>query len=626
MARKYGFIGLGNIWYKTLRIAGELMNSGKKVICDNLYKYITDELANCIDDELFTKVTIEELGEFYYKKALSHVNDATDTLLQTVIRFMVRKESTFENLNDYYKSLCKIIGIKKLPSKILNEVKKEYDDIFVRKYNIVIQKASAATTDINNKLQKLKVDSDSIKNASPNYSFMRDLSGDELRLYEYSNECNALRTRKEMIEFVVQYMTTKLMEFCNIHDTNSIELAIKEETLKLSKNDTYGADVSFLSYKDIVEITEDDIDRPFALFFKVKFYTAAEKVRKNIYASQYTLNEEARIEQYKTYISNIPKIDDLQFQKENDQGAYLSSLRKFVSDYVIIDDLTNMIAESICLRDRKEILTKCVELYNAKEFELFGNIAPIQIEGMFADFLRDTTTFRRFTKLEVYAGAVLREKIKYLQDTNSDIYPEAVEYFMFYFNNIIRNKVAHGSYKNIFKDKMQAEIFATEVILDMSMLVYMLSRKSETEKMYRFINGYQKYYTKVIKSEHPCFGALLNDMIGDKIISNYDSIEKYRPIQVAYWLVNPYYEKIYETVGDKKDLLELRSQFLSKEFWLYVLSVLNDIIQTGYDYRRINMEFISIVNGLFSCNITDEVKRILGQVNAALQRIKVMGK
>ncbi|MGR5911085.1 hypothetical protein ACT7C4_26760 [Bacillus pacificus] len=71
----------------------------------------------------------------------------------------------------------------------------------------------------------------------------------------------------------------------------------------------------FLSYKSIVEITEDDLDRPYALFFKVKFYTAAEKVRKNLYATQYTLSEEARIEQYETEINNIPKIDDLQHQK-----------------------------------------------------------------------------------------------------------------------------------------------------------------------------------------------------------------------------------------------------------------------------------------------------------------------
>jgi hypothetical protein len=584
------------------------MGSEEKVICNNLYKYIIDELANCLDDEIFSNLTIEGLGEFYYKKALAQVNGATDTFLQNVIRFMDHKKTTFGNLIDYYRSLCQVIGIKRLPSQILSEVKNEYDDIFVQKYNKVTRKASLVKADINNKLRKLQADSDSIKNTPPNYSFMRDLSSDELRLYEYSNEYNLLRTRKEMIEFVVEYLTNKLMEFCDIHDTNSIEIAIKEETLKLSKSDTHGASVSFLTYKDIVEITEDDLDRPYALFFKVKFYTVAENVRKNLHASQYTLSEEARIEQYETDISNIPKIDDLQHQKENDQGAYLSSLRKFISEYLIIGDLKSMIDESICLRDRKDILTKCIELYNAEEFELFGNIAPIQIEGMFADFLRDTTTFRRFTKLEVYDGAVLREKIKYLQDVNSDIYPEAVEYFMFYFNNIIRNKVAHGNYKNIFKDRIQAEIFATEVILDMNMLVYMLSRKSETEKMYRFISGYQKYYTDVIKSEHPCFGALLNDMIGDKIISNYDSIEKYRPIQVAYWLVNPYYEKIYEAVDDKKELLELRNQFLSKEFWLYVLNVLNDIIETGYDYRRINMEFISIVNGLFRCNITDDVK------------------
>ncbi len=64
---------------------------------------------------------------------------------------------------------------------------------------------------------------------------MRDLSSDELKLYEYGNECNLLRTRKEMIEFVVEYMTSKLMEFCDIHDINSIDIAIKEETLKLSK-------------------------------------------------------------------------------------------------------------------------------------------------------------------------------------------------------------------------------------------------------------------------------------------------------------------------------------------------------------------------------------------------------
>ncbi|WP_017473221.1 hypothetical protein [Amphibacillus jilinensis] len=600
------------------------MDSDKKVIYDDLYKYIVGELANCIDVEIFSIATIEELGEFYYKKTLAQVSGATDTFLQYVIRFMVYEETVFENIADYYKSLCKIISIKKLPSNMLREVETEYDEVFVRKYNLVLQKANEAKEDINNRLQSLKTYSDSLKTVSTNQSFMRDLSSDELRLHRYGNECNLLRTRKEMIEYSVEYMTKKLMEFCDIHDVNSVEIAIREEALKLSKSDIKEATVSFITYKDVIEITEDNLDRAYALFYKTKFYTAIEKARKIIYASQYNLSEEESVRQYEIEIDKIPKINDLQYQKENDQEAYLISLKEFMSENLIIEDLKKMVAESICLRDRKDILTKCIELYSVGEFEILGNIAPIQIEGMFADFLKDTTIFRRFTRLELYAGAVLREKIKYLQDVNSDIYPEAVEYFMFYFNNIIRNKVAHGNYKSIFKDSTQAEIFAIEVILDMNMIVYMLSRKSEAEKMYRFISGYQNYYKKVIKSEHLCFGALLNDLIGDKIISNYDSIEKYRPIQVAYWIVNPYYEKIYETVGNKKELLELRNQLLSKEFWIYVLNVLNDIIETGYDYKRINMEFISIVNGLFRCNITNEVKGILGEVNAALHRIKAL--
>lgn len=300
-------------------------------------------------------------------------------------------------------------------------------------------------------------------------------------------------------------------------------------------------------------------------------------------------------------------------------------LDKLICDFGLLEELKKKIESSVCLRERKQILLKAVELYENREYGVFNNILPIQIEGMFADYLRDTTTFLRFSKMNIYADAVLKDKIRFLQEVKSDIYPEAVEYFMYYFNNMIRNQVAHGRYLVNWDDGIQDEIFSKELILDVCMLVHMLTRKSETEKMYRFIHDYQKYYRKVIRSsEHPCFGALFNDMIGDKLIADYDSLEKYRPIQVAYWLVNPYYEKIYEQVADKSELLELRAEFLSKEFWEYVLEYLNDIIREGFDYRHINMEFKSVVNGLFKCDITDEVRKLLGKVNAALTKIQLL--
>ena len=113
-------------------------------------------------------------------------------------------------------------------------------------------------------------------------------------------------------------------------------------------------------------------------------------------------------------------------------------------------------------------------------------------------------------------------------------------------------------------------------------------------------------------------------MIGDKIISDYDSIEKNRPLQVAYWLVNPYYERIFESTGDKTDLMELRTDFLSQEFWEYVVDSLTKRIESNFGYESINMEFLAVVNGLFKCDTSPEVKSLLGKANAALQQIKKM--
>lgn len=111
-------------------------------------------------------------------------------------------------------------------------------------------------------------------------------------------------------------------------------------------------------------------------------------------------------------------------------------------------------------------------------------------------------------------------------------------------------------------------------------------------------------------------------MTGKKTIHTYDALENYRPIQVTYWLINPYYEKIYGQVDDTTELLALRNDFLSKEFWEFVLERLNDITSTGWDYISVSDEFLSVVKGLFKCNLSHDVRNILGNVHAALVKIK----
>ena len=596
----------------------------KQKICKNIFLYITTELDDWMDTQIFTMTSMKELGELYYNHVLNEVENADTDLLNTVIRTIKPSDIEYNSQEDYYIALCQILHLKRLPSEVWVEVTKEYDEIFVQRYSVVTQKYQVEVNRIDAELNQTKADSDTIKNSKPSYSLMRDISTDEQKLYELCLKCNSLRTRKEMLMFSMDYVTSQLSDFCDMKDIQSVEMAKQQETLKLSKNDTYDAKFLFSSYRDYVDIAEDRLNRPYALFFKVKIYIIAEKARKQYHYSCYTKSSSEAIDEYKKYVEQIPKIDDLHAHKNSNLESYNMDLDKLICDYKLLEELKDMLQSSVCLRGRKNILLKSVELYERGEYEVLNNILPIQIEGMFADYLHDTTTFLRFSKMDIYSNAVLKDKIRHLQEIKSDIYPEAVEYFMYYFNNMIRNRVAHGRYKGNPEQQIQDEIFAKELILDMAMLVHMLSRKSETEKMYRFIHGYKKHYERIIHSpkEHKCFGALFNDMIGNKTIADYDTLDTYRPIQVAYWLVNPYYEKIYEQIDDKNDLLELRNEFLCNEFWEYVYERLNDIINEGYGYLGINMEFLSVVNGLFRCNIAPEVKQTLGRVNAELQKIK----
>lgn len=143
-----------------------------------------------------------------------------------------------------------------------------------------------------------------------------------------------------------------------------------------------------------------------------------------------------------------------------------SSLVKIVSDYNLINELKENINKCVTLRHRKTLLSKAVTLFEEAEYDIFNNFVPIQIEGAFADFLTDATTFTRFTHMDIYTNAVLKDKIKLLEDHNCNIYPEAIEYFKFYFNNLIRNKIAHGKYSST-STSLDSSIFAHELLMDL---------------------------------------------------------------------------------------------------------------------------------------------------------------
>ena len=175
------------------------MEENNKIICDKIYKYITEVLPQVVDDDIFVKSSIRNLGEFYYNKTISNVPQSTEQLINIVIKALSREDTELNNKEDYYCELCKRIGIKHLPIDVLADVEKSYDEIFVQKHDLVIQKYSNSINDINNKLFQIKTKIDEVKSRKPSYSFMRDLSIDESQLNSLSAKCNLLSTRKEML-------------------------------------------------------------------------------------------------------------------------------------------------------------------------------------------------------------------------------------------------------------------------------------------------------------------------------------------------------------------------------------------------------------------------------------------
>lgn len=590
--------------------------------CVQISHFIHYELSNWIDLAVFTQNSFEDLGELYYQHILSHVDMASIDLINRVVKADSPKSFIFEQQADYYTALCKLMRLKSLPSAVFPSMQQKFNSIFVQLYTQAKQTYISKINQINSQLLLAKQQSNSIKQATPSLSFLRDLTSDEDTLLKACSDCNMLRTRKEMLEFGMNYVDTKLFEFCDINDPQKITETLSYETLKLCKTSSPNIDFIFSPYQDYLDLLLDDINRSYLIFFKIKVYTIIDNGRSRCRQLFYTKSENDAVLEYKNYLSKIPKFDVLNQQKATAPSDYNNSLAQIVSDYSLINELKENINKCVTLRHRKNLLSKAVTLFEEAEYDIFNNFVPIQIEGAFADFLTDATTFTRFTHMDIYTNAVLKDKIKLLEDHNSNIYTEAIEYFKFYFNNLIRNKIAHGKYSSN-SDSLDSSIFAHELLMDLCTLVHMIIRRSETEKMYRFIHGYKSYYEKFsTEDKNPVFEPLFNDMTGKKTIHTYDALENYRPIQVTYWLINPYYEKIYGQVDDTTELLALRNDFLSKEFWEFVLERLNDITSTGWDYISVSDEFLSVVKGLFKCNLSHDVRNILGNVHAALVKIK----
>ncbi len=598
-----------------------IVTDAEHKICKSIHHFILFELTEKIDENAFAQNSMTKFGHYLFGVILQNVPGSTNDFIKTVVKAISHKDA--EQQDEYIRLCCSVLRFVEVPRRVYIQFLRQFVAVFMREYRRVIADIKSQIDALNVAMDSIPDNMDSIILASNNNTrITKDIRESEKRLSSLNQQCNELRTKKEMLQYSLEYLDECMSEFCSIGDKESALMALRKKAIDTARDDHFAVDDEFKYYREILSTTETNANDILRVFYIVKLHQFHDDIFRRAYDTEYfpDAQKEKILKDLKEEVDSLPGVAVLREAKSTDIHKYRRLLDELICKYDVASQLKEKIKNCVSIGGRKVILLKAIASFESGDFDLFNNIIPLQLEGLFGDYLKDGFIFYRFTNLNIYPKAVLREKITYIKNLGLDVFPEAVLYFNFYFNNLIRNKIAHGNYKYDSDDSAAA--FAMEMLLDLNYLIHMLSRKSETEKMYRLIDRYKAYMSSYFNRPNHHFEFLFNDLIKTRTHFEHDSVEKIRPIQFAYWLVNPYYEEVFARVGDVAKLRELRSDFLSNDFWLFVLDKLDEIIKTGYDFMHIDREFYSVVKALFACDLTDETKKTLAKVNAALSQIK----
>ena len=599
------------------------MHNAEKLTCDAIYRFILFELSDKIDEAIFAKSSIEEVGHYLFDIIVQNIDGASEELIRFVIERTGAHDATYTSLNDYYKQLCCYhMHFKAIPQNVYYKVIREYVNIFRKKYPRLISEIKTSIASKNDEMRHIADQIDRITHSSNiDLRITKNIKDTEQTLFSLSQKCENLQVQKEMLIFSLDYLNECMTKFCNLDNKAEVLKTLRNIALDIATERIRDVASEFQYYYDVITISKSQTRDISRIFYMVKLVKLNEDVKQKAHSMAYQYDElpEEIVDKLKQEQDKIPRIADLASAKSTDKQKYKVSLRHILELSGGTSELRELLNSCVSIGNRKVFILRLLDLFDQGEFDLFNNTVPIQIEGLFSDFLKDGTVFYRFTNMQLLNKAVLRGKIQYIKNLGLDVYHEAMMYFRIYFNNLIRNKIAHGTYT--YENSDDAEIFAIELFLDLEYLIFMISRKSETEKMYRILHNYKSYMAALFKKPNHYFEFLYRDLTGQRIHAEYDAIDTVRPIQFAYWLLNPYYEELYGRIGDIAELQSLRQDILCNDFWKFVLNKLDEVEVSGIGRDSIDKELCSVVKCIFGCNLSDETKATLGKVNAKLSRL-----
>lgn len=499
----------------------------------------------------------------------------------------------------------------------------------MRNYVVVENKFKEYEKKVNRKLLSLKKEiaaieaaTTRIKRLSFKAALNKDLTSDFDQLNKFFIEKEKIRTYTEIIEFDKDYILDCLKREIGLSDKTLRKNVIREKALAIINGyENTNMENVFLPQIKHIEAAESNLSNELVLFFKAKFIPLNEKIYLLNFSKYFAHEVNGESYDVQEDLKILPKIEVMVDSKNNEPDKYFQNLENVFENFSVLTDLQNLINSHLIQGHRREILNRCLALFKNAEYDLLVNLLPSQIEGVFYDLLVDCNTYQLFHKLDVFEKPTLREKLDLFNETvHIDIY----EYFKYYFNNLIRNVFAHGR-GDAVGDNDELKILSYELLLDLNSVMFYYTHKSEFTRMRILLQRFD--WARISKPEDDTemkYSFMFETLCRQVHVSLIEyGVERYEPMQVLYWILNPTYEKIYSVTFGSEDLVKARTIICDIEFWKYVNKNVVDCLSSGYDYLGINDTFEKLLDRLFAYFVDDE---LINQVKLLKRNLKKLKK
>lgn len=507
--------------------------------------YIISLWKSLYKEDIFVADSLEDVGRIVYEKVKSETRCDDNTLkiaIQRLHLYPFNDRSKPVTDKEYYKEIVAYLGINHLPSNAYIIAKEKFDQVHDA-FEKLLDRINALEKKCDELLKDSENRSNEIKKKQGRKILSDDLREDRISLLselQRKKELESLYRKKERLDGVEDKAADSYLEYCKLSlqetftlfdkskSSNKIDKTLRQWVLKdVGRDDegeslintAYKIEERFKPYFQIITqfnnlIDDDPMKTICRMRLRVKSFLFMNDITNRHKRLSGTKLTDESSDEYKSYLEEIEEhplyVEKL--MRINNGKEYLEQLKKVIND--AIDMINRNIRQSLCLKKREKILDKIISLFKSEDYDVVVNIIPIQIEGLFADFLENSLIFKSESNISSYEQiyrSVLMEKVKMVVTNDLNLGFDTIGYFKYYFNSFYRNTVAHGNYWLLFNggtgfynqnEEQSVEIVAHDLILDLNYIVDVVAKSNELDEAERYLKCTEeslRVYTSVKK-------------------------------------------------------------------------------------------------------------------------------